>query len=40
MAGTSKQLREYSENPDNMRVYKIKGVDKTIVARKGGPTSE
>jgi hypothetical protein len=23
-----------------MRVYKIKGVDKTIVARKGGPTSE
>ena len=40
MASTSKQLRDYSDNPENLRVYKIKGVDKTIVARKGGPTAE
>ena len=41
MAGTSKRAAEYhQEDLENVRVYKIKGVDKTIVARKGGPTSE
>jgi hypothetical protein len=40
MAGTFNELPNYQQNVDNMRVYNIKGVDKTIVARKGGPTSE
>jgi hypothetical protein len=39
MAGTSKRIGNY-QDLDNLRVYKIKGVDKTIIARKGGPTSE
>ncbi len=40
MASTSKRLTEYSGDLDNIRVYKIKGVDKTIIARKGGPSAE
>ncbi len=39
MAGTSKRIRNYQDS-DNLRVYKIRGVDKTIIARKGGPTAE
>ena len=36
------ELREslQTEMPKGYRVYKIKGVDQTIVARKGGPTAE
>jgi len=41
MASTGKRFKEYpSDSTDNLRVYKIKGVDKTIIARKGGPSSE
>lgn len=40
MASSSKRLTDYSGDMDNVRVYKIKGVDKTIIARKGGPSSE
>ena len=40
MAGTSNRVSNYQEVDNNLRVYKIQGVDKTIVARKGGPTSE
>ena len=40
MASSSKRLTDYSGDVDNVRVYKIKGVDKTIIARKGGPSSE
>ncbi len=31
---------EESESKKGFRVYKIRGVDKTIVARKGGPTKD
>ena len=41
MAGTSKRLTNYQQQEiDNLRVYKIKGVENTIVARKGGPSSQ
>lgn len=40
MAGTSKRVNNYQQDMDNLRVYKIKGVDKTIIARKGGPSTE
>lgn len=40
MAGTSNRIPNYQQDASNMRVYKIKGVDKTIVARKGGPSAE
>jgi len=40
MAGTSKRIINYQQDLDNLRVYKIRGVEKTIIARKGGPTSE
>ena len=39
MAGTSKGMGNYQDH-DNLRIYKIRGIDKTIVARKGGPTPE
>jgi hypothetical protein len=40
MAGTSKRLSDFHGDMNNLRVYKISGVDKTIIARKGGPSSE
>lgn len=40
MGGTSKRIRDYRDPDNNLRVYKIRGVDKTIIARKGGPTPE
>ena len=40
MGSTSKRITNYQPDIDNLRVYKINGVEKTIIARKGGPTSE
>jgi len=38
--GVRKSVVKIHDPQDEMRVYKIRGVDKTIIARKGGPTSE
>ncbi len=40
MAGTSKRLTNYQQQEaDNVRIYKLRGVDKTVIARKGGPST-
>ncbi len=39
MSLSSQQVNVESNKP-GWRVYKLKGVDKTIIARKGGPTAE
>ncbi|MGI9543004.1 MAG: hypothetical protein ACR2MX_07065 [Cyclobacteriaceae bacterium] len=38
--GVRKSVIKIRDHENDMRVYKIKGVDKTIVARKGGPSTE
>lgn len=40
MGSTSKRLKNYLRGRENLRIYNIRGVEKTIIARKGGPSPE